>query len=189
MIVEPLELPDVLLIKPTSYRDARGYFSELWQNDRYAPLGMPHCFAQDNVSVSGRGVLRGMHYQHPNGQGKLVTAVAGSVFDVAVDLRRGSPTFGRWVGYELAAESGEQMWIPAGFAHGFQVTSESAVFIYKCTAHYSPRDEHSLRWDDPAIGIRWPIARPVLSEKDATAPPLKDCPVDSLPVWDGVRRG
>ena len=181
MIVERLEIPDVLLLQPRVFTDARGRFLETWHDERYAAAGLPPAFVQDNVSVSPKGVLRGLHFQHPNAQGKLVTVLAGSVFDVAVDVRRGSTTFGRWVGCTLSGESGHQLWIPPGFAHGFLVTSDEAVFAYKCTARYSAADERSIRWDDDAIGIRWPAAAPILSDKDAAAPLLRDCPAHHLP--------
>lgn len=185
MIVEPLELPEVLLLKPRVFRDVRGQFLETWHDERYAAIGLSRPFVQDNVSVSRHGVLRGLHFQNPHAQGKLVSAVAGSVFDVAVDVRRGSPRFGRWVGHELTAESGHQLWIPPGFAHGFLVTSAEAVFAYKCTEHYSSSDEQSVRWDDPAIAVSWPSAAPILSEKDAEAPFLSELASGFLPPFDG----
>ena len=188
MIVEPLAIPEVLLVTPRVFRDARGSFFETWRDDRYAALGIDTPFVQDNVSVSARGVLRGLHFQHPQGQGKLLTVLAGSVFDVAVDVRRGSPTFGEWVGHELTAESGHQLFVPAGFAHGFLVTSATAVFAYKCTAYYSPATERSIRWSDPAIGITWPDGNPVLSDKDAAAPLLGDCDAESLPPYSPDRK-
>lgn len=172
MKVERMELEGVLVIEPRLHSDSRGVFLESWRRARYAEAGLPERFEQDNVSVSRRGVLRGLHYQAPNPQGKLVTAVYGAIFDVAVDLRAGSPTFGRWMGVELTAESMRQLWIPAGFAHGFQALSDGAVVSYKCTAPYSPADEHSLRWNDPQVGIRWPLPDPILSDKDAAAPLL-----------------
>lgn len=184
MMVEPLEIPDVLLLKPHMFHDARGRFLELWHRERYASAGLPATFLQDNVSVSRRGVLRGLHYQHPRGQGKLVSCVRGVVFDAVVDVRSGSPTFGRWVGAELTEENGRQLWAPAGFAHGFLALSEDAVFVYKCTEAYAPETEHRIRWDDPAIGIVWPMERPVMSNKDAAAPQLSAVPVDHLPPMD-----
>jgi dTDP-4-dehydrorhamnose 3,5-epimerase len=189
MIVEPLSIPDVKLLTPRIFRDARGSFLETWRDERYELLGIATPFVQDNVSVSMRGVLRGLHFQHPQGQGKLVTVLAGSVFDAAVDVRRGSPTFGKWVGHELSADTGQQLWVPPGFAHGFMVTSERAVFSYKCTAYYSLTAEHSLLWDDPAIGIVWPDAAPILSDKDAAAPRLAECPPDHLPLYQEPNHG
>ncbi len=183
---EPLAIPEVLLLQPRIVRDGRGQFLETWHDERYAAIGLPP-FVQDNASLSRRGVLRGLHFQHPNGQGKLVTVLAGSVFDVAVDVRRGSPTFGQWVGRELSAENGQQLWIPAGFAHGFLVTSVEAVFVYRCTAHYAPDSEHSIRWDDPALAIHWPAVTPLLSAKDANAPLLSEC-VAALPLLADMDR-
>jgi len=181
VIVEQLEIPGLVLLRPRIFRDARGHFLETWLDERYADAGLPARFVQDNVSVSRQGVLRGLHYQHPHAQGKLVTALAGSIFDVAVDVRRGSPTFGRWVGCELSAETGHQLWIPPGFAHGFAVTAGDAVVAYKCTEHYAPADDRGLRWDDPAIGVRWPVADPILSAKDAAAPVLNEIAPEHLP--------
>ena len=183
MIVELLEIPDVLLLKPRVFRDDRGRFLETWHDERYAVAGLPSRFVQDNVSVSRRGALRGLHFQHPNAQGKLVTVLAGRAFDVAVDIRRGSPTFGRWVGRELTGDSGHQLWIPAGFAHGFLAVTDDVVFAYKCTGRYSPDDERCVRWDDPAIGIQWPHDSPVLSTKDGCAQCLNDFSVDALPTY------
>lgn len=185
MIAEPLEIPGLVLLRPRVARDARGHFLETWRADRYAAAGIPSSFAQDNVSVSRQGVLRGLHFQHPNSQGKLVTTLAGTIFDVAVDVRRGSPTFGRWVGCELSAETGHQLWIPPGFAHGFSVTAGDAIVAYKCTEHYAPADERSVRWNDPAIAIRWPIDEPILSPKDADASLLSGIAPECLPPFDG----
>jgi len=175
--VQQTELPGVLVIEPTVHGDARGFFLESYQQERYAALGVPGPFVQDNLSRSVQGTLRGLHLQEPNPQGKLVQVLQGAVFDVAVDVRRGSPHFGRWVGVELTAENHRQLWIPPGFAHGFCVLSSSADFFYKCTALYAPQAERSVRWDDPQIGIRWPIERPLLSARDAQAPLLKDAPL------------
>lgn len=174
MQVTPLELPGVLLVAPRVFRDARGLFFESWHRARYAAAGIPEEFVQDNVSVSAAGVLRGLHLQHPRGQGKLVSVVAGAVFDVAVDVREGSPTFGRWVGARLDAERREQLYIPPGFAHGFQVLSEQAVFVYKCSAVYNPTAELTVAWDDPDLSIAWPRPDPAVSEKDARGVRLRD---------------
>jgi dTDP-4-dehydrorhamnose 3,5-epimerase len=174
MKVVETRLAGVLILEPRVFRDDRGHFLESWNSARYAEHGIPERFVQDNLSVSRRGVLRGLHFQYPSPQGKLVSAVQGAVFDVAVDLRKGSPTFGEWVGVELSQENHRQMWIPEGFAHGFQVTSESALFTYKCTEYYAPEHEGSLRWNDPDLAIEWPIPEPVLSSKDADAPLLRD---------------
>jgi dTDP-4-dehydrorhamnose 3,5-epimerase len=176
-------LPGILLIEPSVHEDDRGSFMELYRYSRYAEFGIGESFVQDNVSFSRRGVLRGLHYQKPNAQGKLVTVLAGEVFDVAVDIRAGSPTFGKWVGYELSAQNKWQLWIPAGFAHGLCITSDTALFMYKCTANYSPDDEHVIRWDDAEIGIQWPINDVILSARDENAPELKDVPRDALPVY------
>lgn len=174
MTVQETELDGVLIIKPRVFRDERGHFLETWNRERYAGHGLPAEFAQDNVSRSRRGVLRGLHFQNPSAQGKLVSVLHGAVFDVAVDLRVDSPTFRRWIGVELSMENARQLWIPEGFAHGFQVLSDDAIFSYKCTRVYSPDHERALRWDDPEIAIEWPIASPLLSTKDATAPLLRE---------------
>jgi dTDP-4-dehydrorhamnose 3,5-epimerase len=178
--VTETKLEGVLVLEPRVFADERGRFVETWNAERYAEAGILGPFVQDNVSVSKRGVLRGLHFQNPNAQGKLVSVLHRTVYDVAVDLRQGSPTFGEWVGVELSAENGRQMWIPEGFAHGFQALCDGTVFSYKCTAPYSPTDEHSLRWDDPALGIDWPLAEPVVSVKDAAAPVLMGLPEEQL---------
>ena len=147
---------------------------------RYQDAGLDAVFVQDNLSFSRRGTLRGLHFQNPNPQGKLVMVLQGDVYDVAVDLRRGSPTFGRWEAVQLSAESHRQFYIPPGFAHGFQVTSDTALFHYKCTAPYSPSDERAIRWDDPALGIPWPISDPIVSAKDAAAVRWAEFPRDLL---------
>lgn len=180
MKVLPTRIADVILLEPRVFPDERGFFLETWSRERYAAAGVDASFVQDNLSFSKRHVLRGMHFQNPVPQGKLVSVVQGAVFDVAVDLRRGSPTFGEWVGAELSSENRRQMYVPEGFAHGFVVTSDSALFSYKCTRAYSPDSERSLRWDDPDVGIRWPVSRPTLSAKDAEAPLLRDIPADLL---------
>ena len=184
MDVETTALPGVLLIKPKVFGDARGFFMESWNADRYQRLGLPRSFAQDNLSRSSGGVLRGLHFQQPGGQGKLVGVLEGEVFDVAVDIRRGSPTFGRWVGYLLNGENRWQLYVPPGFAHGFYVTSRSALFQYKCTTPYQPQHEHSLRWDDPAVGIVWPAGPRQLSDKDAAARRLDQLHT-VLPAYQG----
>lgn len=177
-------IPGVILFQPKVHGDARGFFMELFHAERYAAAGVPTNFVQDNLSRSAKGILRGLHFQNPKGQGKLVQVVAGTVFDVAVDVRNGSPHFGKWVGYELSAENRRQMWVPAGFAHGFCVLSESADFLYKCTELYAPQNEQSVLWNDPEIGITWPLQEPLLSKKDAAAPRLKD--MSNLPAWSGA---
>ena len=163
-------LPEVLLLEPAVFRDSRGSFRELYNAERYAGIGVPTHFRQDNLSRSARGVLRGLHLQHPRPQGKLVTVLEGAVFDVAVDVRRGSPTFGRWTAYTLTGENGHQLWVPPGFAHGFLVLEDDTFFAYKCTDVYSPTHELTVRWDDPAIGIRWPLPDPIVSERDRKLP-------------------
>ncbi len=173
MTVTPTDLEGVLLIEPRVFKDDRGHFMETWNAGRYAESGIGGPFVQDNVSVSHRGVLRGLHFQtEPYAQGKLVSVLEGSVYDVAVDIRRDSPTYGRYVGRMLSAENRHQLWIPPGFAHGFAVTSEVAVFSYKCTNAYAPGCERCIRWDDPLLAIEWPIDEPLLSPKDAQAPLL-----------------
>ncbi|RKH12727.1 dTDP-4-dehydrorhamnose 3,5-epimerase [Corallococcus sp. CA053C] len=181
MKVRPTELPEVLLLEPRVFGDSRGFFVETFHAQRYADAGIPGTFVQDNLSRSVKGTLRGLHFQEPNGQGKLVQVLAGSVWDVVVDVRKGSPTFGRWMGAELSSGNKWQLWIPPGFAHGFCVLSDSADFFYKCTAQYAPESERSVLWNDPDLAIPWPVREPLLSEKDQRAPRLKDAPV--LPVF------
>ncbi|HRG15032.1 MAG TPA: dTDP-4-dehydrorhamnose 3,5-epimerase [Pseudomonadota bacterium] len=176
-------LPGVKLIEPDVFGDARGFFYEGWNRARYAEHGLDFDVVQTNMSRSARGVLRGMHYQWPNPQGKLVSVLEGEVYDVAVDIRRGSPTFGRWTAAVLSAENKRQMWVPEGFAHGFVVTSETALFHYLVTAPYDRAADANLRWNDAAIAIDWPIAEPSLSDKDAKAPFLADIPEARLPVY------
>ena len=172
-------LPGVKLIEPKLFGDDRGFFMESWNAQTFADNGLDLHFVQDNHSRSAQGVLRGLHYQLQNPQGKLVRVTAGAVFDVAVDLRRSSAHFGRWVGYELSDANKRMLWVPPGFAHGFIVLSETADFLYKCTQLYDGSDDRGIRWNDPAIGIDWPLAgmRPQLSDKDAAAPLLADAPV------------
>lgn len=186
MNVVPTDLPGVVILEPRIFRDDRGHFLESYNADRYREAGLPDRFTQDNVSFSKANVLRGLHYQLPNAQGKLVSALRGSVFDVAVDVRRGSPTFGRWVGVVLSDENMRQLYIPEGFAHGFAVMSDCAVFHYKCTAPYDPKSEGSIAWNDPEIGIDWPIRNALLSPKDAAAPRLADVSADRLFRFEGA---
>ncbi|WP_367026373.1 dTDP-4-dehydrorhamnose 3,5-epimerase [Methylococcus sp. ANG] len=184
MRVEQTSLPGVVLISPKVFGDARGYFKETWSRQRYQDAGLPADFVQDNLSYSRKGILRGLHFQNPRSQGKLVQVLQGEVFDVAVDIRRGSPHFGCWFGTVLSAENHLQMYVPEGFAHGFCVLSETAMFAYKCTEYYDPSSEFSLRWDDPDIGIDWPQDdAPELSAKDKDALLLRDFPQDRLPVY------
>ena len=177
------KLPDVLILEPKSFGDARGFFMETWQQERYEAIGIKEKFVQDNLSFSSRGVLRGLHYQNPNAQGKLVSVVQGEVFDVAVDIRVGSPTLGQWVGVNLSGENHRQLWVPPGFAHGFCVLSDTAYFTYKCTDVYTPSAEGGIMWNDPDIGIEWPIEDALLSEKDKVYPRLMDVPVEKLPRY------
>ena len=184
MKVIATELPEVLILEPQLFGDQRGFFLECFQAKRYAESGISGPFVQDNMSRSGYGVLRGLHLQNPFTQGKLVSVMRGRVLDVAVDVRRGSPNFGRHVAVELSEEDRRQLWVPRGFAHGFAVLSESADFFYKCDDFYSPKDEISVRWDDPTIGINWRLANPSLSAKDAAAPFLAD--VKNLPAYGQI---
>jgi len=179
------ELPGVLVVEPEVFGDARGFFMESWNSARYEEHGIEDHFVQDNLSFSAHGVLRGLHFQHPGAQGKLVYVLQGEVFDVAVDIRVGSPTFGRWTGVTLSAENRRQFWVPPGFAHGFVVTGESALFSYKCTDYYAPEYDGSILWNDPEIGIRWPVDNPSLSDKDRAAPPLEAVPEERLPRYSG----
>ena len=179
MRVIETEIPGLLVLEPDVHRDHRGEFLETWKQDRGPELPG---FVQDNVSRSRRGVLRGLHFQHPNGQGKLVTVVHGEVFDVAVDLRRGSPTFSRWWGTRLSADDYRQLWIPEGFAHGFVALADNTIVSYKCSRLYSPADERTLLWDDPALGIDWPITDPELSEKDRGGRRLDEMEDSELPL-------
>jgi len=174
----PTAIPEVLLLEPKVFGDERGFFYESWNKRSFAELGIAADFVQDNHSRSGRGVLRGLHYQIEHAQGKLVRVVSGAVFDVAVDLRQSSPNFGQWVGYELSAENQRMMWIPPGFGHGFLVLSDSADFLYKTTAYYASQWDRGIRWDDPQIGVQWPLeATPTLSIKDQALPFIKDAEV------------
>jgi dTDP-4-dehydrorhamnose 3,5-epimerase len=174
-------IPEVLIVEPKMFGDHRGFFVETFRADRYAAAGISGPFVQDNLSRSAQGVLRGLHLQNPRPQGKLVTVLRGRVLDVAVDVRVGSPTFGRHVAVELSEENRRQLWVPRGFAHGFAVLSESADFFYKCDEFYSPADEIAVRWNDPVIGIAWGIEAPSLSARDAAAPLLAQAPM--LPTY------
>ena len=176
-------LPEVLIIAPKRLGDHRGFFIELFQAERYASIGIRFPFVQDNLSRSSRGVLRGLHLQYPNAQSKLVTVLRGRVLDVAVDVRRGSPNFGKSVAIELSECNGYQVFVPRGFAHGFVVLSDFADLHYKCDSFYSPRDEIAVRWSDPALGINWEITEPTVSERDAAAPLLRD--IHRLPTYEG----
>jgi dTDP-4-dehydrorhamnose 3,5-epimerase len=183
--VTETKLPGAVVVEPKVFGDERGYFMETWHQARYEEAGLPTRFVQDNLSFSKGGVLRGLHFQNPDQQGKLVQVLHGEVFDVAVDIRVGSPTFGEWEGVVLSSENKRQFYVPEGFAHGFLVTGDSALFSYKCTAKYNPNAEGFVLWNDPEIGIKWPLeAPPTLSEKDRAARPLKDMPAEELPRYE-----
>jgi len=176
-------LPGCTLIEPAVFGDSRGFFFETWNAERYAEQGLPGNFVQSNVSSSARGVLRGLHYQWPRPQGKLVTVLQGEVYDVAVDIRRGSPTFGRWEAFILSGENRRQLWIPPGFAHGFAVLSETALFNYLCTDVYLKEADAAIRWNDADLAVDWPISAPSLSAKDEQAPYLSQIGEENLPVY------
>jgi dTDP-4-dehydrorhamnose 3,5-epimerase len=180
MRIQDTALPGALIIEPKVFGDPRGYFLESYHRDRYRDAGMDLDFVQDNLSRSRQGTLRGLHFQNPHPQGKLVYVLEGEVFDVAVDVRADSPTFGVWVGVTLSGENKRQFYVPPGFAHGFCVTSETALFAYKCTDRYAPECECSILWCDEEIGIDWPVRDPLLSEKDKVAPRLRDIPRERL---------
>jgi dTDP-4-dehydrorhamnose 3,5-epimerase len=181
--VTPTSLPEILLVEPKVLGDARGFFFESWNAKAFAGAGIDAAFVQDNQSRSARGALRGLHYQIRQPQGKLVRVIAGAAFDVAVDIRRNSPSFGKWVGVELSAENRRMLWIPAGYAHGFLALSDGCDFFYKATDYYVPEHERSIRWNDPDLAIDWPLARlgagavPLVSAKDAAAPGFADAEV------------
>ncbi len=178
------ELPGVRIIKPRVFRDARGFFLETYHAKRYAEAGVRETFVQDNHSFSTKGILRGLHYQVRHAQGKLIQVVSGEIYDVAVDIRRGSPTFGKWVGVTLSERNKQQIYIPPGFAHGFYVVSETANVMYKCTDFYNAGDEHGILWSDPNLNIDWPLeGEPIISEKDDKHPTLQNAPAEHLPVF------
>lgn len=176
------KLPGVVIVEPKVFGDTRGFFFETWNRERYEAAGIAARFVQDNVSFSRKGILRGLHFQNPHAQGKLVFVLQGEVFDVAVDIRPASPTFGQWASCVLSAENKRQMFVPEGFAHGFCVTSEAALFAYKCTDVYTPAAEGVVLWNDPDLGIPWPVADPSLNPRDAQAPRLRDIPRGRLPM-------
>lgn len=184
MKVHAGKIPGVRIVEPSVHGDERGFFMESYSRDRYAEAGIPGEFVQDNVSLSAKGILRGLHLQHPNAQGKLCFVLKGEVFDVAVDVRVGSPTFGQWEGVTLSSENKRQLYVPPGFAHGFCVLSERAMFSYKCSDFYAARSEIGVAWDDPEIGIEWPIQSPRLSDKDQQNRRLQDIPADTLPHYE-----
>ena len=185
MKVVQTKLPGVLVFEPQAFDDDRGWFLETWSRKRYEQAGVAGEFVQDNVSFSTKGILRGLHFQYPQPQGKLIQVLSGEVFDVAIDIRVGSPTFGQWVSEKLSGENHKQLYIPQGFAHGFCVLSETAVFSYKCTDYYNSSTEGGIVWNDPQIGIDWPVSEPILSAKDVECPLLKDIPQDKLPRFEG----
>lgn len=172
MKISPTTLADILVLEPTTFRDDRGWFLEFYNAARFASLGLPSTFVQDNQSLSRRGVVRGLHYQLREPQGKLVRCIRGTIFDVAVDIRRSSPTFGKWTGVELSAENKLMLWIPPRFAHGFSVLSDEAEVLYKCTTLWDQPSDRSLLWNDPALAIDWRVRTPIVAPKDAAAPPL-----------------
>lgn len=175
-------LPGCLVIEPAVHGDTRGFFYESFHAEKFAQAGLELKFVQTNVSRSAQGVLRGLHYQWPHPQGKLVSVLEGEVYDVAVDIRRGSPTFGQWAAAVLSADNKRHFWVPEGFAHGFAVLSEQASFVYQCTALYDREADAGIRWNDAQIGVDWPLAQPSLSDKDQRAPFLADVPPERLPV-------
>jgi dTDP-4-dehydrorhamnose 3,5-epimerase len=183
MKVTKTKIPKVLVFEPDVFGDARGFFLETFSQKRYEQAGIKLAFVQDNVSFSAKNVLRGLHFQYPHSQGKLVQVLSGEVFDVAVDIRIGSPTFGLWVGEILSVNNHKQIYIPPGFAHGFCVLSEMAMFSYKCTDYYSRADEAGIIFNDPDLNIEWTVAAPVVSVKDARYPRLKDIPREKLPKF------
>src|SRR6266498_531443 len=188
MRVSSCELPGVIIVEPQVFGDSRGFFLELWNRDRYGAADLPSILVQDNLSRSSGGVLRGLPFQHPKGQGKLVTVLDGSVYYVALDVRVGSPSFGRWVGIVLSGDNKRQLYIPPGFAHGFCVTSESALFTYKTTEFYAPEAERGIMWNDPDLAITWPVQHPTLSPKDTEYPRLRNIAPGTLPQYPGEGR-
>ena len=183
MNVIETRIPGVRILEPKVFGDERGFFMETYNEARYKEAGLPANFVQDNLSLSAKNVLRGLHFQNPDQQGKLVYVLQGEVFDVAVDIREGSPTFGEWEGVTLSAENKRQFWVPEGFAHGFLVTSDTALFAYKCSAPYNAKADAGVRWNDPEIGIEWPVEEPTLSEKDKNAPLLRDLSPEKQPRY------
>ena len=184
MKVIPTELSEVRILEPVVFSDARGFFSEWFSGKRNSEFAMTAEFVQDNHSRSHLGVLRGLHFQHPHGQVKLVKAVTGTIFDVAVDVRAGSPTFGKWTGVLLSEDNHRLLYIPQGFAHGFCVLSDRADVLYKCSDYYSPKDECGVRWDDPQLAIAWPVDAPKVSERDLSYPLLHAIPLEKLPRYN-----
>ena len=184
MKVEKTAFQTAWIIEPDAFHDQRGYFMETYHKDKYESLGLKAHFVQDNLSYSVRGTLRGLHYQHPHGQAKLVQVLKGEIFDVILDIRRGSPTLGQWMGANLSDENKRQFYVPEGFAHGFCVLSDTALVHYKCSDFYAQESEGGILWRDPGMGIEWPIPDPLLSEKDRSFPCLRDVPISRLPVYE-----
>ena len=180
------KIQGVLILEPDVFKDKRGYFLETWNKERYEKNGIPYSFVQDNISFSKKGILRGLHFQYPQPQGKLIQVLSGKVIDIAADIRIGSPTYGKWHSEILSDTNHKQMFVPSGFAHGYCVMSESAIFSYKCTDFYNPATEHGIIWNDPDLNIDWQIEEPVLSPKDAKYPRLKDLSPDELPRFKGL---
>lgn len=185
IVIEHTPLPGVLLIKPFKFGDDRGYFLETFRDSSYRQLGLDIPFLQDNISMSTRGVIRGLHFQWPQPQAKLISVSYGAIFDVAVDVRHGSPTFGQWHGIELSAHNAWQLYVPKGFAHGFCALDDYNVISYKCSDYYSPETEHAIVWNDSDIGITWPLSNPLISPKDANGKRLRDIPSIFLPSYSG----
>ncbi len=181
--INATEIPEVLLVKPEVFADNRGFFLETFHSEKYVEKGIDKTFVQDNHSRSSKSTLRGLHYQLPNPQGKLVYAVTGKIFDVVADIRKGSPTFGKWVGVVLSEENKFQLYVPEGFAHGFCVLSDTADVIYKCTSVYSPGDDRGVNWSDKTINVNWPVKAPLLSDKDKNLPNLTDIPENGFPQY------
>ena len=186
MNIRETKLPGVLVLEPDVFSDERGCFLETWNSKRYLDAGIKDSFVQDNVSFSKRGVLRGLHFQYPQSQAKLVQVLSGEVVDIAVDIRRDSPTFGQWISEVISEANHRQIYIPSGFAHGYCVISDTAIFLYKCTDFYNPASEGGIIWNDPDIGIDWPVEEPVLSAKDASFPRLRDIHGEKLPQWESL---
>ena len=179
------DLDGVVTIEPELFKDGRGWFMETYSHRRYSEYGIVESFVQDNISFSQKGVLRGLHFQYPQPQGKLIQVLSGEVMDVVVDIRVGSPTYGQWLGEILSEANHRQMYVPPGLAHGYYTTSETALFSYKCSDFYNPATEHGIIWNDPDIGIEWPTAEPVLSPKDGVYPVLKDLRPENMPQFEG----
>ena len=186
MNIKETKLTGVLILEPKVFSDDRGYFLETWNNTRYEQAGIPGPFVQDNISFSKKGILRGLHFQYPQSQGKLIQVLSGEVVDIVVDIRAGSPTYGQWIGEILSESNHRQIYVPQGFAHGYCVTSEAALFSYKCTDFYNPATEHGIIWNDPDIEIEWPTSQPELSAKDAVYPRHKDLRPESLPQFGRI---